>query len=230
MVRRSPLYLVKLPIVTIRLAVAVRSHAHLNGSIPDTTLQELIALKASSSEPLDDSILHFKPPDSLTAIEEFFPIFGKVIYRLVDNPDAVALATKGVLEAFKEDGCMYLELRTTLREAPGSGMIYETYLDAVLSTFEAFERCNTEMIARLIISVNWNHSEAEVMRGMELAVRYRRREGRGYIVGVDVCGDPSRSDPEPLRKGLAVAQAAGLPLTVHFGEVSASSLPCPVPR
>lgn len=198
----------------------VCSHAHLNGSIPDSTLQELIGLKvASSAEQVDPDLVNFKPPTSLDRIDDFFVIFSKAIYRLTDTPHAVAVATKGVLEAFRDDGCMYLELRTTLREALTTGMTYRSYLSAVLTTFDSFAATSPSMLARLIISVNWDHPASEVEKIVDLAIEHRRKDGAGYIVGVDVCGNPTKSEVEPLRKGLQKAREAGMKLTVHFGEV-----------
>jgi hypothetical protein len=45
-----------------------------------------------------------------------------LVHAITDNPWAVGEATRDVIRDFAADGVVYLELRTTPRQVPGSGV------------------------------------------------------------------------------------------------------------
>lgn len=76
------------------------------------------------------------------------------------------------------------------------------------------------MRTRLIVSIDRKHAAAEVAEIIDMAIRYRSRG----VVGVDLCGDPSRPiNLIMLQREFARAKAAGLGVTLHFAEIAASS-------
>ena len=46
-----------------------------------------------------------------------------LVHAITDNPWAVSEATRDVIRDFAADGVVYLELRTTPRQVPGSGVL-----------------------------------------------------------------------------------------------------------
>lgn len=145
----------------------------------------------------------------------FFPLFGAFIYRLTSDAASVIFATLSVLDSFASMSCIYLELRTTPRAVPSTGLTLSTYVDAVLLGFAAFEETKPNMKSKLILSIDRRHTTETAEAVVELAIRHR-----GVVVGVDLCGDPTKGDARAFRGTFARAKAHGLKVTVHLGEVS----------
>src|SRR6267154_1764662 len=94
-------------------------HAHLNGSIPITVLQDL-AREHSAGPDNDDSEIVRSGIDKLLEgielkeIHDFFRLFP-AIYALTSTPTALARATRSVLQLFLDgptSDCTYLERRS----------------------------------------------------------------------------------------------------------------------
>ncbi|KAH9823434.1 hypothetical protein DFH28DRAFT_947197 [Melampsora americana] len=187
-------------------------HAHLNGSIPRDTF---LKLRAQAAVKYPELATDF-PFDSHT-LDQFFGAFQNDIYKVIDNPQAVAVATTSVLKFFEKDGCMYLELRTTPRDS--ASMDKAQYLDIVLQAIESYDQRN--MRVRLLVSVDWRHTADEALTIIELAQKARERG----IVGIDVCGDPYRSLSGEYQRIVPALKKAkdeyNLKVTVHFSEIKA---------
>lgn len=118
---------------------------------------------------------------------------------------------------FRDEGVVYLELRTTPRYIPSSGISKDDYISTVLDCIRDFG--NETMSTFLILSVDRRNTLAEAVEVVDLAIKYQSRG----VVAVDLCGDPSRGDVSIFRTAFAKAKSHGLKLTVHFAEVPASS-------
>lgn len=70
----------------------------------------------------------------------------------MDDADAVKLVAREVVRDFAEDGVVYLELRTTVKAIPGSGMTEEDYLTAVVEGIQEACRGDEDKI-----QVRWVH-------------------------------------------------------------------------
>lgn len=161
-------------------------------------------------------------------IERFFPLFSSYIYHLVNDLAALRHTTLSVLRDFAADGVVYLELRTTPRALPRSGLSKEGYVEAILGVIREHESSQAggtaagggpPMHTRLILSVDRRNTPAEAAEVVELA---RRLQPRG-VVGVDLCGDPLRGGVEALQPAFEAARSVpGLGVTLHFGEAEAS--------
>ncbi|KAJ5247554.1 hypothetical protein N7468_002537 [Penicillium chermesinum] len=177
----------------------VELHAHLNGSTSRQCLHELWKRKKYINP--DCSItdpLVMMPPDKVDyTLQTFFQTFSTFIYQLCDNLESLAYAANSVLEDFCADGVRYLEIRTIPREFHGKTRA--EYLSTVLDT------AATRQPRRQWISVH-------------LAIANRERG----VVGVDLCGDPTKGDVTMYRDAFAHAKAHGLGLTVHFAETPVS--------
>jgi len=77
--------------------------------------------------------------------------------------------------------------------------------------------------AYLLVSVDRRNTLAEAQEAVELAARHCS-SGGGIVVGVDLCGDPSRVPVAHLAPAFARARAAGLKVTLHFAEAAGPAL------
>ncbi|KDR72171.1 hypothetical protein GALMADRAFT_158934 [Galerina marginata CBS 339.88] len=206
-------------------------HAHLNGSIPISTLQELAAeyLLSQSSSSSSSSTTKSQAPDIsdesvllgietlkagpvLSEIHDFFSLFP-AIYALTSTPTALSRATRAVLHTFLDGAfpqCTYLELRTTPRQT--ASMSRELYLTTVLDELERYDADK----AGLIVSLDRRMGEDVIEECVRLACRLKE-EGR-RVVGLDLCGDPTAGDVQVFEPYFAEAKRAGLGLTLHIAE------------
>ena len=128
----------------------------------------------------------------------------------------MAYSTASVLRDFEEDGTCYLELRTTPRTS--IHMTKAQYVSTVLDCIQSYK--SSTMSTNLILSVDRKNSASEAMEVVDLAIR-----NKNYgVVGVDLCGDPSRScSVDTFKEAFTKARAFGLGITLHFAEVPESS-------
>ncbi|KAL7626054.1 hypothetical protein AAE478_002824 [Parahypoxylon ruwenzoriense] len=199
----------------------IELHAHLTGSISRECLHRLwAAKKAVGQTDLEDPLVVMPPGRHEYDLKTFFPLFSSYIYNLVNDADAVALTTRSVIEDFAADGVVYAELRTTPRAMPAAGLDKADYVGTVLRAIEDAERDRAapKLRARLILSIDRRNTLAEAREAVALARRFR---GRG-VVGIDLCGDPTKGDVALFTPAVEEAKAAGLRVTVHFAEAECS--------
>lgn len=192
-------------------------HAHLNGCIPVSCLQQLARDFDASLDPdmagsIRETLSMLSSGVTLDEIQDFFSLFP-AIYALTSTPDALRVATRAVLDSFlssmngeEHAQCSYLELRTTPRSA--AHMSKRDYLLAVLSEVSLFEN------AALIVSVDRRMDVTTAEECVNLAIELRDL-GHPVVrtnypsapivflrsfpkVGIDLCGDPT---VEPFRFG-----------------------------
>ena len=195
----------------------IELHAHLTGSITPECLHEIWTQRrlGDPGMTLQDP-LEAMSKDISWDIMTFFPLFSKYIYELCSTPTSVIISTNAVLHDFKEDGVVYLELRTTPRSS--SSMSKDEYVTTVLSCIENFQDRDA-MTTNLILSIDRRNSREEAMEVVDLAIKYQSRG----IVGIDLCGDPSKGDVSTFEEAFCRAQQHGLKSTLHFAEIPASS-------
>lgn len=128
--------------------------------------------------------------------------------------------TLSVLRDFAADGVVYLELRTTPRALPKSGLTKADYVSVILTTIAEFEKKQGNLRTKLILSVDRRNSLAEAMEVVDLAAQFRDQG----VVGIDLCGDPSRSGIEILQPAFEQVRRTcpDLGITLHFAEAEAS--------
>ncbi|KAK5162977.1 uncharacterized protein LTR77_011032 [Saxophila tyrrhenica] len=205
-------------------------HAHLSGSISPTTLHEIWLKKRSEGQCLDleDPLAAIKAGgDGFVDIVSFFPLFDKYIYALCNDLENVKYATEKVLQDFSKDGVRYLELRTTPRACVETGMTKELYVDTVNETFARWNHNHTgQLEAYPILSIDRRMSAEEAIEVVDLAVKYQyhpNQDKGGYVVGVDLGGNPMKGNVSIFTEAMATAKANGLGITIHFAEVPQSS-------
>lgn len=88
----------------------------------------------------------------------------------------------------------------------------------MLDVVAQYNQTSTRMHCCLILSIDRRHTLPQAEEIVNLALANKTRG----VVGVDLCGNPSRGDVSVLRPAFVRAKASGLRLTLHFGEVAAS--------
>ncbi|KAF8518477.1 Metallo-dependent hydrolase [Gautieria morchelliformis] len=200
-------------------------HAHLNGSIPLSCLQELARESNINSETLSETVSKglevFERGVELNVIDDFFSLFP-AIYALTSTVPALATVTREVLSHFLAPGsdgtpsqCQYMELRTTPRKT--NHMMRGEYLDTVLNEVEKY----SPETAALLISIDRRMSLQDVQECVDLAISLKEQGRR--VVGIDLCGDPLIGDMATFLPYFERAKVAGLKITLHIAETPANT-------
>ena len=135
------------------------------------------------------------------------------MHSVTTREDIIQRITNECLDDFAADGVVYVELRTTPREVPSTGMTKESYVRAVLSAMSAHA---SQIKSKLIISVNRARGIQEANENVDLAIALA---GQGHaIAGIDLSGDPRKGDFREYEDSLTKARRAGLKISVHFAE------------
>ncbi|GJP49175.1 hypothetical protein CLOM_g8418 [Closterium sp. NIES-68] len=165
----------------------VELHAHLNGSIRDSTIRELAEKRQAEA-----------------------PLVAEDALRLTNKGQLAP-----VVEDFAADNVCYLELRTTPKSNPGAGMSKQSYIEAVLAGLLPFMRAETAwldarnkhqgppssaasgmpIVVRLVLSIDRRESTQGALDTVRLAVQLRSQG----VVGIDLSGNPSIGQWCPTR-------------------------------
>ncbi|KAF2489936.1 Metallo-dependent hydrolase [Lophium mytilinum] len=199
----------------------IELHAHLTGSISRGTLHDIWRIKKDEdpSLALPDPLVAI-PPGVVIDLNTFFPLFSSYIYQLCSDLPSIEFSTKRVLSDFQADGVVYLELRTTPRASPAHNISKDLYVSTVLSILRSHnaDPANT-LHATLILSIDRRNSLPEAHDTVDLALKHRPFG----VVGVDLCGDPAVSGIAKFAPAFQRAKEAGLGITLHFAEATASA-------
>ena len=164
---------------------------------------------------LEDPLIAMSPSRTWDT-QTFFPHFSSYVYNLCSDKESIVFATNAVLNDFMEDGVVYLELRTTPRVS--FEVKTEEYVDTILGCIEKFAS-RDKMSTYLILSIDRRNTYEQAMAVVDLAIQYKHRR----VVGIDLCGDPSKGDVSIFKKAFAKAKKHGLKITLHFAEIPESS-------
>ncbi|KAF2851345.1 Metallo-dependent hydrolase [Plenodomus tracheiphilus IPT5] len=200
----------------------IELHAHLTGSISRECLHHIWRTKKSQDQLLDleDPLIAIPTGKVDYDIKTFFPLFSSYIYKLCNDLPSIEFSTKAVIQDFQADGVVYVELRTTPRAMPGTGVTKDTYVKTVSNILTTHNSATENpMRAFLILSIDRRNTVSEAEEVVDLAIKYQS----SGVVGVDLCGDPAKGDIRIFGPAFARAKAAGLKLTLHFAEAEASA-------
>lgn len=90
-------------------------------------------------------------------------------------------------------------------------------MQTVLDSIHEFN--NDQMSTYLILSIDRSSTASQALEVADLATKYKSRG----IVGVDLCGNPTKGDVSVFEEAFWKAKNNGLMLTVHFAETTHSS-------
>ncbi|XP_064079990.1 adenosine deaminase-like protein [Macrobrachium nipponense] len=196
----------------------IELHAHLNGSLSDTTILRLLQDKRSAGVVnLPDSAEVVIKRGHNRSLEDCFTVFG-ILHCLTDSVSAIETITRDVLQDFVADNVRYLELRTTPKVIPGK-MTKEQYIEAVLNVMiEEMQRSN--IIVRLLISVDRARGVSDAWDTLQIAKKYKNiNKYKHLICGLDVSGNPNSGDLCEYLPVLQEAKESGFKLAVHLAEI-----------
>ncbi|KAK7537834.1 hypothetical protein IWX47DRAFT_888156 [Phyllosticta citricarpa] len=200
----------------------VELHAHLSGSINRAILHDIWLQKKTAlpSFDLQDPLLAIPINKVDYDLETFFPLFSSYIYKLCSDLESIKYSTGAVLESFREDNVVHLELRTTPRAIPSEAITKSQYVETVLACIDEHNaRPGNRMRTGLILSVDRRNTLTEAEEVVSLALKFSSKG----VVGVDLCGDPAKGDIRIFSGAFARAKASGLKITLHFAEAPMSS-------
>ena len=107
----------------------------------------------------------------------------KMIYTIVCDEESVEMVAHDVVCEFDEDGVVYLELRSTPRDNPATGMTKQSYIEAVLSGIDkAMTKCTTMRYVRLLLSIDRRHSVTEAHDTVQLASEYTSQSKTSVVI------------------------------------------------
>ena len=205
----------------------IELHAHLSGSVRYSTLIELVKQGSDESEKESDlSVLnslqsHIEDLKEPRELSECFKVFG-ILHRLIKNGEILKNVTRHVLDDFRSDNCAYLELRTTPRcilDSAGKVLVSKReYIELILNTIDEFEADNSDMLVRVILSVDRARSVEDGLETIKLCNELKQT--RDKIIGVDFSGNPNAGSlREKFLPCLNLVREYGLPSTIHIGEM-----------
>ncbi|KAF8404273.1 hypothetical protein HHK36_009155 [Tetracentron sinense] len=216
----------------------IELHAHLNGSIRDSTLLELAGVLG------EKGIIVFKDVEHVIlknnrSLKEVFKLFD-LIHILTTDHATVTRITKEVVEDFAAENVVYVELRTTPKRSESIGMSKRSYMEAVIDGLRAVNTIDVAFLpsdmglknsvrsplidngttrrkiyVRLLLSIDRRESTAAAMETVQLALEMRDLG----VVGIDLSGNPVIGEWETFLPALTFAKEQGLPVTLHCGEV-----------
>ncbi|XP_063380426.1 adenosine deaminase-like protein [Cydia fagiglandana] len=199
----------------------IELHAHLGGSLSQSTMLQLKRLYADSGIP--DKTNAFFDEFQIAAgdtrnLSDCFQVFS-IAHSLTSTPEALALATSLTLQEFQDDGCIYIEIRSTPRETPY--MTRGEYIDTIIQAIRK-SSINLTIISRLIISIDRRFTPQAAEKTTDLAIEFYKNYP-DIVVGIELSGDPTAGRFQDFVPALARAREAGMKVTLHCGEICNSA-------
>jgi len=202
-----------------QLLPKVELHAHLNGSISPVTMGRLLNLHRNKwpEEELPRDCDTLIEAGKTGNIDDPFRMFS-IIHSITDNPEAVRLAAKEVIQDFYDDGVKYLELRTTPRLVEGR-MTKVSYCEAVLEEILSAREKGLKITVKLLLAVDRRNLDS-LLGNIELFKQLKKvKRYSDLIVGMDISGDPRVGDIRTILDKLQEIRNDGVKLAVHLAEI-----------
>jgi adenosine deaminase len=187
--------------------------------------------------------LNMKP----RSLKDCFAIFD-ILPQCVNDLPSLRRIMREMLEDASLDNVIYLEVRTgpkillidhhqQQQQQQEQYCTKKEYVQAILDVMQDFETsdrsrydeavtsmnnnndCNIRlpMIPRLLISIDRSGTIEQAMENVQLAIEMS--QSSKYIVGVELGGNPTRNNFTMFVPVFATARKAGLPISIHCGEV-----------
>ncbi|XP_015958637.1 N6-mAMP deaminase isoform X1 [Arachis duranensis] len=214
----------------------VELHAHLNGSIRDSTLLELT--KALGEK----GVINFSQVEHIImkynrSVKEVFQLFDLIRILTTDHAILTRI-TREVIEDFASENVVYLELRTTPKRNDAIGMTKGSYFEAVLEGLRSVTSVDVNFIphdkedsrtlfspnngssrkriyVRLLLSIDRRETTEAAMETVKLALEMKQFG----VVGIDLSGNPLVGDWNTYLPALKFARNQGLYVSLHCGEI-----------
>ncbi|WOL06722.1 adenosine deaminase-like protein isoform X1 [Canna indica] len=220
----------------------IELHAHLNGSVRDSTLLELAKVLGEKGVIVFADVAHVIMKNG-RSLPECFMLFD-LFHILTTDHQTVTRITKEVIEDFAAENVVYLELRTTPKKNEAKGMTKRSYMEAVIDGIKAVDSVDVAFVTsdtsklmtcsgsipvngtgspikrkkiyvRLLLSIDRRETTAAAMETVNLAMDLKDFG----VVGIDLSGNPVIGEWETFLPALKHAKELGLPITLHCAEV-----------
>ncbi|CAA6656560.1 unnamed protein product [Spirodela intermedia] len=206
----------------------IELHAHLNGSIRESTLLELAKDLGEKGVIVFEDVEHIITKSG-RSLPECFILFD-LFHVIATDHNSVTRITREVVEDFAAENVVYLELRTTPKNNESKGMTKRSYMKAVLDGLSAVDTvelvsspfgnnrlwCTKEKdMCSPSLSIDRRETTAAAMETVNLALELRD----SGVVGIDLSGNPLIGKWQTFLPALTYAREKGLPVTIHCGEV-----------
>ncbi|XP_025077918.1 adenosine deaminase-like protein [Pomacea canaliculata] len=192
----------------------IELHAHLNTSFSQQTLQALVARKAvHNSECLQWQM----SLDDFKEMDDSFNIF-KCIHQVVNDEEAVYKLTYDVIHEFAEDNVKYLELRSTPKDIPSTGMTRDLYVRTMLRAVHDCHLENVDIMVYILLSIDRRNSVEIAQLTVDLAEKFYKETG--VVVGLDFSGHPGIGNAADFIPVFKSAKEKGLKISCHLAELA----------
>ncbi|KAL6546730.1 hypothetical protein OROMI_022451 [Orobanche minor] len=137
----------------------IELHAHLNGSIRDSTLlkrdfkwKKMLHCRKLARELGEKGTICFSDVEHVIlkndrALNEVIKLFD-LIHIITTDHEIVARISREVIEDFAADNVVYLELRTTPKSNDSKGMSKRSYIEAVLEGIRSVNSVEVDLVDR----------------------------------------------------------------------------------
>lgn len=202
----------------------VELHAHLHGSIRKETLVDIASTMSTNSS--SSTKLTLEDYDHITADTPFalFPI----IHQLITTLDQVKRILIEMMDDYRQQGTIYLEIRSTPRGLSAQVSISD-YLQTLVNTIGQYNiQHRDEIIVKLVVSIDRSKNYKNSMEIIQLAEQYAYYEQKSaeqvasrekVIVGIDFSGNPLGGRFPDFAEIFTTATKKGFNTTVHTAEL-----------
>ncbi|TQN33383.1 adenosine deaminase [Haloactinospora alba] len=188
----------------------VELHCHLDGSVRPDTVAELAAEEGEPlTVPATEALV--APPVCGSLVE--FLGYLDLALRVLQTPHALGRAARELVEDWHADGLVYGEVRFAPQLHQQRGMTMDDAVRAVAGGLREGAAATGVRTGLLLCCLR--HQPPEVSESVvDTALRWP-----DLVCGVDLAGDETQPGT-PHRSAFDAAHAAGLPVTIHAGEVA----------
>ncbi|KAK3744077.1 hypothetical protein RRG08_018706 [Elysia crispata] len=191
----------------------VELHAHLNTSYSMSFLQDLMRQRGNiNGVSIEDLRLADAKP-----MDQAFVIFSK-LHQIFRTEDTIYLLTRSVIREFAEDNVKYLELRSTPKQIPETGLTRDVYMQTMVRAVQDCEKEGLDITVRLLVSIDRRQGVEVAKIAVDLADRWMKST-QGLVLGIDFSGDPKVGDATDYIPVFLDAARRGLKLSLHLAEI-----------
>jgi adenosine deaminase len=188
-------------------------HVHLDGSLRPATMAELgqdrgAALPSYESRSLAEHML----VSDAHSLEEYLERFVLTL-SVMQDAEALERIAFELAEDHAREHVRYLEVRFCPALCTAGGLTTDEVMDHVLAGLSRAEKAH-RIKTRVIVCALRTLDPSVSVEMAELAAAYRDRGVVAFDLAGAEAGSPAREHLEAFR----LAEAAGLPLTIHAGE------------
>lgn len=189
-------------------------HEHLDGSLREQTLLELLTERGLPSPAPDAQALGrwFDARAHAGSLVEFLRGFELTVAAMASLPALERVAYEAAEDA-RLDGCVLAEFRIAPLLFEAHGLTGEAVVEALAAGLR-----RSALPSGLIVCAMRHLPPSETLRAARLALACRDRG----VVAFDLAGAEFGHPPGEHREALALVRDAGLPLTLHAGEADAA--------